>query len=73
MSEEEPVGIKVGEKFFGLLTIFVGFIVFYFAITSFANLSDVVTALPFIVPGIFLCFGAFLMIVGVLLILARHD
>jgi hypothetical protein len=29
--------------------------------------------LPFIVPGVFLCFGALLMVVGFVLILARHD
>jgi predicted phage tail protein len=73
MSDEEPVGIRIGEKFFGLLTIFIGFIVFYFAFTSYSTLSTVVTSLPIIVPGIFLCFGGSLMVVGVILILARQD
>jgi hypothetical protein len=73
MSDEEPVGIKIGEKFFGLLTIFIGFIVFYFTFTSYSALSTVVTSLPKLVPGTFLCFGGFLMVIGLILILARQD
>jgi hypothetical protein len=73
MSDEEPVGIKIGEKFFGLLTIFVGFIVFYFAFTSYLALSTVETSLPTLVPGTFLCFGGSLMVIGIVLILARQD
>lgn len=73
MSDEEPAGIKIGEKFFGMLTIFVGFLVFYFAITSYSTLSKVVTDLPIILPGIFLVFGGLLMVFGTILILARQD
>lgn len=72
MSNEEPVGIEVGEKFFGLLIIFVGFILFYFAFTSYSDLSKVATGLPFVVPGLFLAASSFMMILGVILILARH-
>jgi hypothetical protein len=73
MSDEEPVGIKAGEWFFGILTIIIGFMVFYFAFTSYSTLSTVVTSLPILVPGIFLCFGSLLMVVGAILILAKHE
>jgi hypothetical protein len=73
MSEEEPVGIRVGEKFFGLLTIFIGFIAFYFAFTSYSTLSTLVTGLPVLVPDLSMGFGVFLMVVGLILVLARHD
>jgi mannose/fructose/N-acetylgalactosamine-specific phosphotransferase system component IIC len=73
MSDEEPAGIKIGEKFFGILTIFVGFLVFYFALTSYSALSTVVIDLPSIVPDTFLVFGGLLMVVGAILILARQD
>lgn len=72
MSDEEPVGIEVGEKFFGLLIILVGFILFYFALTSISDLSRVATFLPAIAPGLFLAASCFLMFIGVILILARH-
>jgi hypothetical protein len=71
--EEEPVGLKVGEKFFGLLVIIVGIIVFYFAFTSQSDLSLVVPSLPVLVPGIFLFFGAVLMLIGVLFIFAKEQ
>lgn len=73
MSDEEPAGIKIGEKFFGILTIFIGFIVFYFTFTSYSTLSTVVTVLPILVPGIFLVFSSLIMVVGAILILAKHD
>lgn len=73
MSDEEPVGIRVGEWFFGILIILIGFIVFYFAFTSYSALSTIATDLPILVPSLFMCFGVCLMIVGVILILARHD
>lgn len=72
MSDEESVGIKIGEKFFGLLTIFIGFIVFYFAFTSYSSFREELY-LPLIVPGVFVCIGGFLMVVGVILVLAKHD
>jgi hypothetical protein len=73
MSDEEPAGIKIGEKFFGMLTIFIGFLVFYFTFTSYSTLSTVVTTLPILTPGIFLAFGGLVMVVGTILILAKHD
>ena len=73
MSDEEPVGIRVGEWFFGILMLVIGFIVFYFAFTSYSTLSDIARALPVLVPGIFLGFGGLLMVVGVVLLVARHE
>jgi uncharacterized membrane protein YidH (DUF202 family) len=73
MSDEEPVGIKIGEKFFGLLIILVGFIVFYFAYTSYSALSRVVPSLPIVVPGLFLFVGVALLVVGFLLIFAKEE
>jgi len=67
-SEEVPVGLRVGEKFFGLLIILIGFIVFYFAYTSVSSLSSIV---PY--PGLFLFVGALLMLVGLVLTLARSE
>ena len=73
LSEEEPAGIKIGEKFFGILILFIGFLLFYFAYTSYSTLASVVFQVPTIVPAIFLFFGGLLMVVGVVLILARQD
>jgi nitrate reductase gamma subunit len=73
MSDEEPVGIKAGEWFFGILTIIIGFMVFYFTFTSYSTLSTIVSGLPNIVPGTFLCFGGLLMIIGAILILAKRE
>ena len=72
-SEEEPVGLKIGEKFFGLLIIIIGVIVFYFAFTSYSTLSAVVPSLPVLVPGIFSFFGAALLLVGVLFVFAKEQ
>jgi len=67
-SEGAPVGLRVGERFFGLLLILIGFIVFYFAYTS---LSSLLTIVPY--PGFFLFAGALLMLVGLVLVLARSE
>jgi hypothetical protein len=71
--EEEPVGLKFGEYLFGILIIIIGFLVFYYAFTSYSSLSTVVTSMPFIVPGLFLFAGAVLFVVGVLFIFAKKE
>jgi hypothetical protein len=68
MSEEVPVGLKIGEKFFGLLIMLIGFLVFYFSYTSLSSLG---TIIPY--PDIFPFVGAVLMVVGLLLIFARLE
>jgi hypothetical protein len=72
-SEEEPAGLEIGEKFFALMIILVGFILFYYTYTSYSTLSSVVPSLPIIVPGLFLCAGALFFVVGVLLIIAKEE
>jgi hypothetical protein len=71
--EEEPVGLKIGEKFFGILIIIIGFIVFYYAYTSYSDLSTVVTSLPSIVPGVFLFAGAAFFVVGILFLFSKEE
>jgi len=73
LSDEEPAGIKIGEKFFGILILFIGFILFYFVYTSYSTLESVVFQMPTLVPVMFLFFGGLLMVLGVVLILARQD
>lgn len=73
MSDEEPAGIKIGEKFFGILILFAGFILFYLAYTSLSALNGIVFDLPNIVPYTFLFSGGLLMVIGIILILARQD
>jgi hypothetical protein len=72
-SEEEPAGLEIGEKFFALLIILVGLILFYYTYTSYSTLSSVVPSLPVIVPGLFLCAGALFFVVGILLIIAKEK
>ncbi len=72
-SEEEPVGLKIGEKFFGLLIIIIGFIIFYFTYTSYSALSSIVPSLPTIVPGIFLFFSVTIFVIGILFIIAKEE
>lgn len=72
-SEEEPVGLKIGEKFFGLLIITIGFVIFYFTYTSYSALSSIVPSLPIIVPGTFLFAGVTLFVIGILFILAKEE
>jgi len=72
-SEEEPAGLEIGERFFALLIILVGFILFYYTYTSYSTLSSVVPSLPVIVPGLFMCAGALFLVVGILLIIAKEK
>ncbi|MBX5326863.1 MAG: hypothetical protein ACQXXH_03260 [Candidatus Bathyarchaeia archaeon] len=67
-SEEAPVGLRIGERFFGLMLILIGVIVFYFAYTSISSLLSIV---PY--PGFFLFAGVVLILIGVLLIFARSG
>ncbi|MGQ9565481.1 MAG: hypothetical protein ACUVT5_02915 [Candidatus Bathyarchaeales archaeon] len=68
MSSEAPVGLRVGERFFGLLLLLIGIIVFYFAYTSVSSLLEIV---PY--PGFFLFAGAALIFIGALLIFAKSG
>jgi len=67
-SEEVPVGLKIGERFFGLLIIIIGFIVFYFTYTSLSTLGSIV---PY--PGIFLFASVVLLVIGFLLIFSKSE
>ena len=61
---EEPLGLKITEKSFGLLIILVGAILFYVTYTNIESL---------VYPIIFIALGAALMVVGVLMVLARTE
>ena len=61
---EEPLGLKVSEKVFGLLIILVGAILFYVTYIDIENL---------VYPTIFIALGVALMVVGVLMVLARTE
>ena len=61
---EEPLGLKVTEKFFGLLIILVGAIIFYVTYTNIESL---------VYPVIFLAIGVALIVLGVLMVLARIE
>jgi len=61
---EEPLGLKVTEKFFGLLIILVGAIFFYVTYTNIESL---------VYPVIFLALGVALIVLGVLMVLARIE
>jgi len=61
---EEPLGLKLTEKFFGLLIILVGAIIFYVTYTNIKSL---------VYPVIFLILGVALIVVGVLMVLARTE
>jgi hypothetical protein len=61
---EEPLGLKLTEKFFGLLIILVGAIIFYVTYTNIKSL---------VYPVIFIALGAALIVVGVLMVLARTE
>jgi len=61
---EEPLGLKVTEKFFGLLIILIGVIVFYVTYTNIEGL---------VYPVIFLALGVALIVLGVLMVLARIE
>jgi len=61
---EEPVGLTIAEKFFGLLIILVGTIIFY---VTYTNLKSVIH------PFIFLVVGSALIGLGVILVLSRPE
>jgi len=61
---EEPLGLKLTEKFFGLLIILVGAIIFYVTYTNIKSL---------VYPVIFIALGVALMVLGVIMILARTE
>ena len=61
---EEPLGLKLTEKFFGLLIILVGAIIFYVTYTNIKSL---------VYPVIFLILGVALIVVGTLMVLARTE
>ncbi|RLI46998.1 hypothetical protein DRO69_01850 [Candidatus Bathyarchaeota archaeon] len=64
---EEPVGLKVSEKFFGLLIILVGAIIFYVTYTNIENLRARAH------PVIFIAVGVALIALGILMVLARAE
>jgi len=61
---EEPVGLTIAEKFFGLLIILVGTIIFYVTYTNFKSVIH---------PFIFLAVGSALIGLGVILVLSRPE
>jgi hypothetical protein len=61
---EEPVGLTIAEKFFGLLIILIGSIIFYVTYTNFKSLVN---------PFIFLVVGSALIGLGVILVLSRAE
>ncbi len=61
---EEPLGLKVTEKFFGLLIILVGAIIFYVTYTNMQSL---------VYPIMFIVLGVALMVVGIVMVLARAE
>jgi len=61
---EEPFGLKVTEKFFGLLIILIGVIVFYVTYTNIESL---------VYPVIFITLSAALIVLGILMILVRTE
>jgi hypothetical protein len=61
---EEPLGLKLTEKFFGLLIILVGTILFYVTYTNIESLMY---------PVIFIALGAALIVLGVIMVLARTE
>jgi len=58
------LGLKLTEKFFGLLIILVGAIIFYVTYTNIKSL---------VYPVIFIALGVALMVLGVIMILARTE
>ena len=61
---EEPLGLKLTEKFFGLLIILVGVIIFYVTYTNIESL---------VYPVIFLAIGVALMVLGAIMVLVRVE
>jgi hypothetical protein len=61
---EQPVGLTIAEKFFGLLIILIGAIIFYVTYTNFKSVVH---------PFIFLVVGSALIGLGVILVLSRAE
>jgi len=61
---EEPVGLTIAEKFFGLLIILAGAIIFYVTYTNFKSVIH---------PFIFLVVSSALIGLGVILVLSRPE
>jgi len=62
---EAPVGLTIAEKFFGLLIIVLGAIIFY--VTTSTNFESVINLF------IFLVVGSVLIGLGVILVLSRSE
>jgi hypothetical protein len=62
---EAPVGLTIAEKFFGLLIIVLGAIIFY--VTTFTNFESGINLF------IFLVVGSALIGLGVILVLSRAE
>jgi len=62
---EEPVGLTIAEKFFGLLIIILGTIIFY--VTTYTNFKSVINIF------IFLVVGSALIGLGIILVLSRTE
>lgn len=62
---EAPVGLTIAEKFFGLLIIVLGAIIFY--VTTFTNFENAINLF------IFLVVGSALIGLGVILVLSRAE
>ncbi len=62
---EEPVGLKIAEKFSGLFVLLIGVILFYVTYTSIEILGAY--------PVIFLVISAALIVLGVIMILAKAE
>ncbi len=61
---EQPVGLTIAEKFFGLLIIIIGAIIFYVTSTNLKSLIN---------PFIFLAVGSALIGLGLILVISRPD
>ncbi len=61
---EEPLGLTVAEKFFGLIIIIIGAIIFYVSYMNFKSL---------LYPFVFLIVGSALIGLGVILVLSRAE
>jgi len=65
MSEEAPAGVTIVEKLFGLLLIFLGAIVFYYALQT-----PRLMGIGFI---FFPAFGVFLIALGIFLVFSKAE
>jgi UPF0716 family protein affecting phage T7 exclusion len=63
--EEVPFGLIFMEKLFGILLMAIGGVAFYSTYTNIGSAGSL--------PGLFLAGGAFMMIVGLLLFIAKAE